>query len=112
MDLPFAQHVAYCQESMTLSDQVVAYILKHNLFQPGPVVVAVAGGADSLVLLHLLLTLRDGLYLTLHAATFDHRIRAEAGTADVDFVRQIAARWGVPVTGGSADVPTLSREWG
>src|SRR5258708_23619891 len=97
---------------MTLRDQVFAYILKHDLFRPGPVVIAVSGGADSLALLHLLLTLRDKLNLTPHAATFDHRIRGEAGAADVAFVRQIGATWGIPISAGSADVPTLSREWG
>lgn len=72
--------------------------------------VAVSGGADSLSLLHLLLTLRDEFDLTLHVATFDHQIRGEAGAADVRFVKEIAAAWNVPCTAGSADVPELARQ--
>src|SRR5437764_11895792 len=93
-----------------LIDQVRAYCLKHRLFEPGPVVVAVSGGADSLALLHLLLTLRDEFDLTLHVATFDHQIRGEQSAADVRFVQEIAAAWNVPCTAGSANVPEVAQQ--
>ncbi len=94
-----------------LLDAVRAYCLKHNLLTPGPVVVAVSGGADSLTLLHIMLKLQENFDITPHVATFDHGIRAVAGTQDVEFVRALAERWGVPITTGSADVPALARGW-
>ena len=74
-------------------------------------VVAFSGGADSLTLLHILLRLQEDFGITPHVATFDHGIRGAAGTEDVQFVRALAERWGVPIITGSADVPALAREW-
>ncbi len=89
-----------------------AYCLKYHLFEPGPVVVAVSGGADSLTLLHVLMTLRSRLGISLHVATFDHQIRGAASADDCRFVTALATAWGLTVTAGSADVPALAREWG
>jgi tRNA(Ile)-lysidine synthase len=47
------------------------------------VLAAVSGGADSVVLLHLLRFAADGLALTVSAAHFDHAMRPDsAGDAD------------------------------
>ncbi len=64
------------------------------------VVVAVSGGADSMVLLHCLLRLREEWSLALHVAHFDHGLR-ETSRQDARFVEEIAATWGVPVTTGA-----------
>ena len=37
---------------------------------------------------------------------------AEAGRADLDFVGELAAKWGWPHTLGQVDVPQLSQAWG
>ena len=92
----------------SLDSQVLKFHRKYAMFSPGPVVVAVSGGADSLVLLRVLLTLRDTLDITLHVATFDHQIRGTAGAEDVRFVEGIAALWSVPISTGRADVPALA----
>src|SRR4051794_7725865 len=92
-----------------LIEQVHAYCRKHGLLEPGPLVVAVSGGADSLTLLHVLIALSAEFGIQPHVATFDHQIRGEAGASDVEFVRSVARNWGVPVTAGSADVPALAR---
>jgi tRNA(Ile)-lysidine synthetase-like protein len=94
-----------------LIEQVRAFCTAHGLFERGTVVVAVSGGADSLVLLHVLIALRDELGIAPHVATFDHGLRGAAGAADVTFVREVGAAWGVPVTAGAADVPALARTW-
>jgi tRNA(Ile)-lysidine synthase len=98
-------------ESPMLIQHVRAYCLTHHLFEPGPVVVAVSGGADSLTLLRVLLALREELGVALHVATFDHGIRGEESAADCRFVCEVARAWDVPVTAGAADVPALAREW-
>ena len=78
-----------------------------RLFPPGRVVVAVSGGADSISLLHALITLRGEFQIELHVATLDHGIRGEAGAEDVRFAQQLAAQWGVSVSSERVDVPKL-----
>lgn len=76
-------------------------ITTHRLLQPGErVVVAVSGGADSIVLLHCLLRLRGPYSLDLCVAHFDHRLR-ETSRQDALFVEGVAASWGLPVTTGT-----------
>ena len=87
---------------------VAAFVAEEGLLTSGArVVVAVSGGADSLVLLDVLRALP--LNLMLHVATLDHGIRGAAGAADAAFVREQARAWGLPVTCGRADVPALAR---
>ena len=61
------------------------------------VVLAVSGGADSIVLLHLFTLLRPERHLTLHVAHLDHGLR-EASRQDAAFVQRVAAQWKVPAT--------------
>lgn len=63
-------------------------------------VVAVSGGADSVVLLHSLLRLRAEWSLTLHVAHFDHGLR-ESSRQDALFVEELAGSWGLSATTGS-----------
>jgi tRNA(Ile)-lysidine synthase len=73
-------------------------ITTHRLLEPGEtVVVAVSGGADSMVLLHCLLRLRGPWSLKLSVAHFDHRLR-ENSRQDALFVERVGASWGLPVT--------------
>jgi tRNA(Ile)-lysidine synthase len=95
-----------------LIERVSAFCREHHLLEPGPVVVAVSGGVDSLALLHILIALQEPFQIAPHVATFDHQIRGAASADDVRFVSDVAAAWGVPVTAGAADVPALAREWG
>ena len=64
------------------------------------VLVAVSGGADSMALFHVL----DALGYTLEIAHVDHQTRGGASTRDAAFVRDMAARHGVPVHIVSVDV--------
>jgi len=73
-------------------------------------VVAVSGGNDSVVLLHLLCSLREELSLKLTVAHFDHRLRAES-EAESDFVRDLAEALECDVQVGVADkVPSANIE--
>ncbi|MCU1236900.1 MAG: tRNA(Ile)-lysidine synthetase [Candidatus Solibacter sp.] len=73
------------------------------MFEPGQRVgVAVSGGADSVCLLHALIEL-GGLRLTvLHV---DHRLRGEESRGDAEFVRELAARFGLPFCLREIDLP-------
>lgn len=72
-----------------------------------PLVVAVSGGADSIALLHWLTRYRADLAQTLHVATLNHGLRAEAAD-DVRYVVDIAQQLGCEVTTGRVDVPTYA----
>lgn len=70
----------------------------YRLLEPGEgIVVAVSGGADSVVLLHCLLRLCAQYSLTLHVAHFDHGLR-ETSRQDALFVEDLAASWGLSAT--------------
>jgi tRNA(Ile)-lysidine synthase len=66
--------------------------------------VALSGGVDSLVLLHLL---RFALLRNVEAVHFDHRMRA-ASDAEALWVRGLCRAWNVPLTVERAGVPLRS----
>jgi len=68
------------------------------------VLVAVSGGADSVALLHLLLTLSPEFALSLHVLHVDHGLRPDSHR-DAAFVGQLAARLGVPAEVARVTVP-------
>lgn len=68
------------------------------------VVVALSGGMDSCVLLHLLRFPLARLGLRVVAAHFDHRMRRDSG-ADAQWVGGVAGAWRVPVRMGEAERP-------
>ncbi len=82
---------------------VRSFARRHDILRPGPLVVAVSGGADSTALVLILAELADGFGLVLHVAHFDHRTRPRAAAADAAFVAEIAARIGAPIRVGRAE---------
>ena len=75
----------------------------HDLLPPGPIVVAVSGGTDSVALLLLLSGIAPALGLQLHVAHFDHRLRPRASAADAAFVADLAQRRGGTIRIGRAE---------
>ncbi len=87
-----------------------ALIAEYDMLPPGSAVLcAVSGGADSMCLLHFLASLEG---ITVTAAHFNHRLRGEESDADEDFVRDVCARWGIPLTVGRGDVGAFSEREG
>jgi tRNA(Ile)-lysidine synthase len=86
------------------------YIRAHHIFTPGPVIVAVSGGADSTALLLILAELADEFGLVLHVAHFDHRTRPKESAEDADFVARLANRVGAPIRVGRAEKPMKTEE--
>lgn len=84
-------------------------ISRYRMIAPNDkVLVAFSGGPDSTALLHLLLELRRDLPFDLVLAHFNHRLRAAADD-DERFVRNVAARLGLPLVVKRRAVRTAAR---
>lgn len=71
-------------------------------------IVAVSGGVDSMVLLHLLYELKNEFDLRLSVAHLDHGIRGESSEKDAEFVREVAENLGLPSTVEKRDVTRIT----
>ena len=88
-----------------MRDKVLQWCRRERLTSPGDrVVCAVSGGADSVALLHCLLSLRQELEIDVAAAHYNHCLRGEASEQDEAFVRGLCASLGVPLETGRGDV--------
>jgi tRNA(Ile)-lysidine synthase len=90
--------------------QISQFIRANNLFATGDtLVVAVSGGADSVALLDILVSLRD-LRLKLVVAHLNHMLRGEESAGDEEFVRNLAESYGLPFVLRRADVEEIARQ--
>ena len=88
-----------------LLQRVEASIQQHRLLPRGKkILVAVSGGADSMVLLHALHILAKANRWSLSVAHFNHRLRGRAGNADEAFVRRAATKLRLPFFSERGDV--------
>jgi tRNA(Ile)-lysidine synthase len=71
----------------------VTAVLERAAVGPGPVLLGVSGGSDSMALLELIGLLAPARALELHVVCVDHGLRAEAA-AESELVRLAAGRWG------------------
>jgi len=96
-----------------LPGQVERSIRRHGLFRDGqPIVVAVSGGVDSMVLLRVLHELAGGHGWQLKVAHLNHRLRGRGSEADARLVRRAAAALGWPCVIGRAEVRSIARARG
>lgn len=92
---------------------VRSFIEEHDLLKKGEsVVVALSGGADSVCLLHILISLKEEYDLKLAAAHFNHGIRGAEADRDMAFVQSLCKRWDVPLYGETANVPEVAATLG
>ena len=75
-----------------------------------PVLVAVSGGVDSMVLLEILIRLAPKYRWKLRIAHFNHQLRGRASDADERLVRLTAKRWRLPFATEASDVRELARQ--
>lgn len=94
-----------------MKEKVLEAVRRFSLIPYGErVTVALSGGADSVALLHMLVSLRDELEITVAAAHFNHMIRGVEADRDEAFSRELCKTLGVPFTAGRGDVPKYSAE--
>jgi tRNA(Ile)-lysidine synthase len=97
----------------TLLDRVAGIIPRYNMLAPGDRAgVAVSGGADSVVLVHLLHRLAPTLQITLALLHVNHGLRGAESDGDESFVRALGTMLGleVVVTPGAVDQGNLEQE--
>ena len=95
--------------SLNLPARFREFVQRHALIaQRDRVIVAVSGGIDSAVLLHLLAGERKRWRIDLIVAHFNHRLRGAEADADEAFARQLAARYGLPFAAGRAGVGAIA----
>ncbi len=86
-------------------------VAKRRLFSRAQkILVAVSGGADSLVLLHALHSVATKNRWEISAAHFNHQLRGRASDADEKLVRQIAKKLRLKYFGGGADVKAFATQ--
>lgn len=90
-------------------------ILKANdlfaFFKKGDTVtVALSGGADSVALLHALVSLKDELGITVNAAHLNHSIRGAEADRDEQFAINFCKSLGVEIFHEKIDVPKYAND--
>lgn len=83
----------------------------HMLSAGDRVLVAVSGGADSIVLLQVLYELQERLQISLAVAHLDHQLRGEESRKDAQFVAQRAKELDLPLVLESLDTPSYIEKY-
>jgi tRNA(Ile)-lysidine synthase len=97
----------------TLSETVDRSIRARGLFQRGQrILVAVSGGVDSMVLLHLLLKLSYEHKWKLTVAHLNHQLRGRSSDADEGLVARTAKALRLPIVIERADVNQRAKAGG
>lgn len=88
-----------------MQNRLLKFAREQNLIAPGDTVIcAVSGGADSVAMLFALYLLREKLGITLEAAHFNHNLRGEESLRDETFVRELCARYDIPLHVASGEI--------
>ena len=88
-----------------------AEIQQRHLFSRGQkILVAVSGGADSLVLLYVLNSLAQKNRWQIFVAHFNHQLRGRASDADEKLVHQTAKKLSLPFYAGRADIKKFAAQ--
>ncbi len=86
-------------------------ILRHGMIRPGNrIIVAVSGGGDSIVLLHILYCLSKNWDFNLIVAHLNHGLRGCEGEEDAKFVAEYATSLNLPSVLEKADVRTYCKK--
>lgn len=90
---------------------VEATIRRENLIEKGDgIILALSGGADSVALFHVLLSLKDKYRLDLYCAHFNHQIRGMDAQADALFASSLCEEHGITCFIRSEDIPAIAKE--
>ena len=92
-----------------MQEKVLETIARYDMLRDtDAVTVALSGGADSVALLHCMLSLKDKLGIKVHALHLNHNLRGAESLRDEEFVKNLCKKWNVPLTVENADVNSVS----
>lgn len=96
-----------------MKDKVKRTIDAYKMISQGDcVIVGLSGGADSVSLLHILLSISSELGFSVEAVHVNHNIRGKEAERDEQFVTALCKRLSVPLTVFSENVCAVSEEKG
>lgn len=96
--------------ALSIYSKILEAISKHNLCRCGDcLIVGVSGGADSVALLDILITL-PGFFLKLVVAHLNHLLRGKESDVDEQFVAELATRYQLACEIRRVDVQQLAIE--
>ena len=95
-----------------LEGKLKEYIRSHHLLTSNQsVLLAVSGGMDSMVMLHLFLACRKQMKLHLSVIHVNHQLRGEESTGDETFVREMSDFYSIPFFCERIDVKSYALEF-
>lgn len=90
---------------LRFKEKVLSFMEKHQLIDSDTsILVGVSGGADSLLLLRFLVSLRDEWRLHITAISVDHGLRGKKAKEDVHYVKEMCRKWNVTFIGEHINV--------
>lgn len=96
-----------------LIERMMKTINRHNLIKNGDkIVVGLSGGADSVALLHALLSISKKFNLNIVACHVNHKIRTDTAERDQKFVEELCKSLGVECYVKEVHVEALAKKWG
>jgi tRNA(Ile)-lysidine synthase len=99
------------QVQQAFTDKVRETILAHGMIGKGEsVLVAVSGGADSVALTHVLVSLASELSIRLALAHLNHGLRPQEAERDADFVAALADELDLPCHIDTVDVRSFQQQ--
>ncbi len=95
---------------MTIRNKIIDYCYEKQLLDSGDgVLIGLSGGADSVCLLFMRLSMKDEFDLKLHALHVNHGIRGEEAARDEAFCKALCEKMNVSFEAVQADIPALAR---
>ncbi len=96
-----------------VSDMIRQTVIENEMFACGErIVVGVSGGADSMCLLHFLVSVKEEFHLEIIVAHINHNLRGEEAYRDQKVVEQFCQERNIRCEVLSADVHRLAQESG
>lgn len=94
-----------------MKNKVIKTIEKYNLINNGDnIVVALSGGADSVSLLFVLISLKEQYNLNIFAVHLNHKLRGAESQRDMDFVKDLCKKFNVELFIKEVDINAMAKE--
>ena len=94
-------------------DAVLRAVEQYSMLSAGDsVIVALSGGADSVSLLHVLISIKEKYNLNIYAAHLNHMLRGDEAERDERFCKILCEKYSVPLYVRKRDIRALAKQRG